>query len=60
MTLLITWFVPAAYLLQVDGEQRPDLALNYLIIGFLLVVAAILSVMVGKRRVDERDDKWDS
>ncbi|MGE0130946.1 MAG: hypothetical protein AB7U82_22945 [Blastocatellales bacterium] len=48
----------AALLLQADPE-RPDLTLNYIIIGALLVIAAVLSVIVVRRRMKERDDDWD-
>ncbi|MFN0087945.1 MAG: hypothetical protein ACKVX9_21305 [Blastocatellia bacterium] len=48
----------AALLLQADPE-RPDLTLNYIIIGILLLVAAVLSVIVVRRRMRERDDEWD-
>lgn len=50
----------AAHLLQAEQEQRPDLTLNYIIIAVLLVIAAILSVIVVKRRMRERDDEWDA
>lgn len=49
----------AALLLQADPE-RPDLTLNYIIIGVLLVIAAVLSVIVVRRRMRERDDDWES
>lgn len=45
-------------LLQVEME-RPDLTLNWIIIGVLLAVALILSVAVARRRLRERDDDWD-
>lgn len=48
----------AALLLQVESE-RPDLTLNYILIGVLLFIAAILSVIVVRRRMRERDDDWD-
>lgn len=48
----------AALLLQVEME-RPDLTLNWIIIGVLLAVALILSVVVARRRLRERDDDWD-
>jgi hypothetical protein len=48
----------AALLLQVEME-RPDLTLNWVIIGLLLAVALILSVAVARRRVRERDDDRD-
>jgi hypothetical protein len=46
-----------AMLLQ-TGE-RPDLTINYIIIGILLVVAALLSIIVVRRRMKEQDDDWD-
>ena len=49
----------AALLLQVEME-RPDLTLNWVIIGLLLAVALILSVAVARRRVRERDDDRDN
>ena len=49
----------AARLLQAE-QERPDLTLNYIIIAVLLVIAAILSVIVVKRRMRERDDEWDA
>jgi hypothetical protein len=45
----------AALLQQVEVE-RPDLTLNWIIIGLLLAVALILIVAVSRRRVRERDD----
>jgi hypothetical protein len=48
----------AALLLQVEME-RPDLTLNWIIIGLLLAIALILSVVVARRRLRERDDDWD-
>lgn len=48
----------AALLLQVEME-RPDLTLNWIIIGVLLAIALILSVVVARRRLRERDDDWD-
>jgi hypothetical protein len=48
----------AALLLQAEPD-RPDLTLNYIIIGVLLFIAAILSVIVVRRRMRERDDDWD-
>ena len=47
-----------ALLLQAEAE-RPDLTLNYILIGVLLFIAAILSVIVVRRRMRERDDDWD-
>lgn len=59
---LVPYLVAAlpALLLQAKVETRPDLTLNYIIIGILLVIAAILSVIVIKRRLRERDDEWDA
>jgi hypothetical protein len=48
----------AALLLQVEPE-RPDLTLNWILIGILLFIAFILSVIVVRRRMRERDDDWD-
>ncbi len=48
----------AALLLQVESE-RPDLTLNWIIISILLAIAAILSIIVVRRRMRERDDDWD-
>ncbi len=45
-------------LLQADLE-RPDLTLNWIIIAILLCIAAILSVIVVRRRMHEQDDDWD-
>jgi hypothetical protein len=47
-----------ALLLQVEPES-PDLTVNYILIGVLLFIAAILSVLVVRRRMRERDDDWD-
>lgn len=49
----------ATLLLQPETEARPDLTLNYIIIAVLLVIAAVLGVIVVKRRMRERDDEWD-
>lgn len=46
-------------LLQVEEEPRPDLTLNYLLIAVLLVIVIILSAVVGKGRLRERDEEWD-
>lgn len=59
MTLLYALTILAVRLLQ-EQAQRPDLTLNYIIIGVLLVIAAILGVIVVKRRMRERDDEWDA
>ena len=47
-------------LLWQEAQGRPDLTLNYIIIAVLLVIAAVLGVIVVKRRMRERDDEWDS
>jgi hypothetical protein len=60
MIFLNVLMVFAARLLQAEQEPRPDLTLNYIIIAVLLVIAAILSVIVVKRRMRERDDEWDT
>ena len=49
----------AALLLQVEIE-RPDLTLNWIIIGVLLAIALVLSVVVARRRLRERDDDLDN
>jgi hypothetical protein len=48
-------WILTALLLQVEME-RPDLSLNWIIIGVLLAIALILSVAVARRRLRERDD----
>lgn len=50
--------IVAALILQVEME-RPDLTLNWIIIGLLLAIALVLSVVVARRRLRERDDDWD-
>ena len=40
--------------------ERPDLTLNWIIIGLLLAIALILSVVVARRRLRERDDDWEN
>jgi membrane protein implicated in regulation of membrane protease activity len=49
--------IVAAPLLQME---RPDLILNWTLIGILLAIALILSVAVARRRVRERDDDLDN
>ena len=50
----------AALFRQIEGaDQRPDLTVNWIIIGILLAIAAILTVIVVRRRMSERDDDWD-
>jgi len=51
--------IVAALLLQVEME-RPDLTLNWIIIGLLLAIALVLSVVVARRRLRERDDDLDN
>ncbi len=51
-------WILAASLLQEEME-RPDLTINWIIIGVLLGIALILSVAVARRRLRERDDDWD-
>ncbi|HEY7183919.1 MAG TPA: hypothetical protein VIC84_20980 [Blastocatellia bacterium] len=58
MKLLTMWTL-AALLLQVEVE-RPDLTLNWIIIGVLLGIALVLSVIVARRRLRERDDDFDN
>jgi len=48
-----------AALLQQAPQSQPDLTLNWIIIGVLLVIAAFLGVIVVKRRMRERDDEYD-
>ncbi len=59
MIFLNAIFLLGARLLQMEDEPRPDLTLNYIIIAVLLVLAIILSTVVGKRRLRERDEEWD-
>ncbi len=59
MMLLTTLFFFVARLLQMEDEPRPDLTLNYILIAVLVVIALILSAVVGKRRLRERDEEWD-
>lgn len=41
-------------------EDRPDLTFNYIMIAILLVIAAVLSIVVVRRRIRERDDDWEN
>lgn len=43
-------------LVLLQEADRPDLTLNYIIIAALLVVAAVLSVIVVRRGVSEKDN----
>ena len=47
-------------LLQQAQPDQPDLTLNWMIIGVLLVIAAILGVVVARRRMREKDDDYDA
>jgi hypothetical protein len=49
--------IVAAPLLQME---RPDLTVNWILIGLLLAIALILSVAVARRRLRERDDDLDN
>jgi hypothetical protein len=49
--------IVAAPLLQME---RPDLTINWVLIGLLLAIALILSVAVARRRLRERDDDLDN
>lgn len=59
MTLLMFFAWQTLGLLQA-AEEKPDLTINYIIIGVLLVVAAILGVIVVNRRRNEKEDDWDA
>ncbi len=59
MLFLNAIFFMGARLLQMEEEPRPDLTLNYILIAVLLVIVVILSAVVGKRRLRERDEEWD-
>jgi predicted permease len=59
MTLLMTFAVQTLGLLQA-AEEKPDLTINYIIIGALLLVAVVLGAIVMKRRMNEKDDDWDA
>ncbi|HZS04134.1 MAG TPA: hypothetical protein VFD58_04795 [Blastocatellia bacterium] len=46
------------FFLWLQGQpQSDDLMLNWILIGILLVIAAILGIIVIKRRSRERDDE---
>ena len=57
--LLTTVALQTLGLLQA-AEEKPDLTINYIIIGTLLLVAIVLGVIVMKRRMNEKDDDWDA
>lgn len=59
MTMLMFFAWQTFGLLQA-AEEKPDLTINYIIIGLLLAVAAILGVIVFNRRRHEKDDDWDA
>lgn len=46
-------------LLQQTPTNPDDLTLNWIILAILLVIAAILGVIVVKRRMREQDDDYD-
>lgn len=47
-------------LVLLQEADRPDLTLNYIIIAALLVVAAVLTVIVVRRGVSEKDGDGDA
>ncbi len=57
--LVLQTFGQTLGLLQA-AEEKPDLTINYIIIGALLLVAVILGAIVMKRRASEKDDDWDA
>jgi hypothetical protein len=59
MNLLTIFALQTLGLLQA-AEEKPDLTINYIIIGALLLVAVILGGIVMKRRMNEKDDDWDA
>lgn len=59
MIFLNAIFLLGARLLQMEDELRSDLTLNYALIAVLLVIVVVLSAVVGKRRLRERDEEWD-
>ncbi|MBL8207749.1 MAG: hypothetical protein JNM09_26180 [Blastocatellia bacterium] len=46
-------------LLQQVPVQPDDLTLNWIILAVLLVIAAVLGMIVIKRRMREQDDDFD-
>lgn len=48
------------FLLWQAPSQQEDLMLNWILIGVLLVIAAILGIIVVKRRSREHDDEYDA
>jgi membrane protein DedA with SNARE-associated domain len=46
-------------LLWQAAQDEQDLMLNWILIGVLLVIAAILGIIVVKRRMREHDDEYD-
>ena len=59
MIFALQTFGQAFGLLQA-AEEKPDLTINYIIIGALLLVAVVLGAVVMKRRKSEKDDDWDA
>lgn len=51
------WILASPLLLEME---KPDLTLNWIIIGVLLAIALVLSVVVARRRLRERDDDLDN
>jgi membrane protein DedA with SNARE-associated domain len=51
--------VPMLGLLWQAAQDEQDLMLNWILIGVLLVIAAILGIIVVKRRMREHDDEYD-
>lgn len=46
--------------LLLQPQPQDDLMLNWILIGALLIVAAILGIIVIKRRSREHDDEYDA
>jgi hypothetical protein len=60
MKSLLTFYVLQTFGLLQAAEEKPDLTINYIIIGALLLVAVVLGGIVMKRRMNEKDDDWDA
>ncbi len=60
MKSLLTIFALQTLGLLQAAEEKPDLTINYIIIGALLLVAVVLGAVVMKRRKNEKDDDWDA
>jgi ABC-type multidrug transport system permease subunit len=54
-----TYMSTLVALLQQTPTNPEDLTLNWIILAVLLVIAAILGVIVVKRRMREQDDDYD-